>query len=131
MAIKTKKCYYSNPPKFILLFYFYQGVTKEPQQYSTSTTTFGGVASNTVRPTTKSMLAEMEFPSHHDKPKYQFMHDPEKYKYSTTPINNIQASDLASLWDIIRTSTTTSPQQLNTFGQKLDDHTQGDQKLLV
>ena len=47
-----------------------------------STTTFGGVASNTARPTTKSMLAEMKYPStlKKDKIKYQFMHDPDKFK---------------------------------------------------
>lgn len=45
-----------------------------------STTTFGGVASNTARPTTKSMMAEMKFPSTlKDKIKYQFMHDPDKF----------------------------------------------------
>ena len=51
-----------------------------------STTTFGGVASNTARPTTKSMMAEMEFPSHlKNKIKYQVMHDPDKFKPTESP----------------------------------------------
>jgi hypothetical protein len=55
--------------------------------HTTSTTTFGGVASNTARPTTKSMLAELEYPTNHNRPKYQFMHEPNKHvkmKMTTT-----------------------------------------------
>ena len=104
--------------------------TKMPHKQVSSTSTFGGVASNTMRPTTKSMLAEMEFPSNHDKPKYQFMHDPDKYKSTTTSLASTTSlpsvSDLVSIWNIIRTSTTTTPapptptKQLSTFGEKLD-----------
>ena len=55
-------------------------VTEEPFRTSKSTTTFGGVASNTARPTTKSILAEVAMQSHIFKPKFQFMHEPEKFK---------------------------------------------------
>ena len=102
--------------------------TKMPHKQVSSTTTFGGVASNTMRPTTKSMLAEMEFPSNHDKPKYQFMHDPDKYKSTTSSVSTTSlpsVSDLVSIWNIIRTSTTTPApptptKQLSTFGEKLN-----------
>ena len=109
-------------------------VTQVPHRYSTSTTTFGGVASNTVKPTTKSMLAEMEFPSNYDRPKYQFMHDPDKSKGTFTTTTTFapnttpslpSASELVSIWNIIKTSTTPSPsivtpESLNQFGDKLE-----------
>ena len=64
--------------------------TQEPLGQSTAS--FGGVASNTARPTTKSVLAELEFPSNHDRIKYQFMHDPELFKMTRTTTRSTRRS---------------------------------------
>ena len=91
--------------------------TYHPYPVSTSTTTFGGVASNTARPTTKSMMAEMEYPSNPaTKPKYQFMHDPAKFRPTETPLNDVTSSSLSTSFgdrlensDVVLTTTSRPP----------------------
>ena len=98
-------------------------MTQSPIDELTSTTSFGGVASNTARPTTKSVLAELEFPSNYDKPKLQFMHDPEKHKAPMKSLMKVEHT--AAVEKPLRITTTAKP--MPPFYPQLVQATQSDQ----